>query len=46
MAMCVGVVVDSFIKCVVNFFRWRKRVLVDFLSCGNLCIILRVGEDT
>ena len=44
--ICVwGVVVGSFFNCycVVNSFRWRKIVLVNFLSCDSLC--LSVGKD-
>ena len=41
-----GVVVGSFIYCVYNFFRWRKRVLVDFLNFDCLCSNLSGGKDT
>ena len=45
--ICVrGVVVGRFFNCVDFFFRYRKRVVVNFLSYDCLFSNLSVGKDT
>ena len=45
--VCVkGMMVGSFFYFVNNFFRWRKRVSVNFLCCACLCSNLSAGKDS
>ena len=41
-----GVVVGSFFYCMYNFFRWGRRVLVNFLNFDCFFSNLSGGKDT